>query len=75
MPKRQLVGRVEVESSPQRPSFDEEPTFPESLPYVRLVDPADPQGELELRGRLNLRMHTPEIVSDTDNSIGGRLRD
>jgi hypothetical protein len=72
MPEAQLGGRMQMERSAQGPRFDEQAAFPEGLPDIRLADPVEPRGELELCGSLNLRVNAADVADDVDESIGGR---
>jgi hypothetical protein len=65
---------MQVERSPQRPGFHEQPSLPEGLPDVALSDPVDTRGELKLCRRLHLSVHAAEVVCDIDKSSGGRPR-
>jgi len=72
MPKGQLTGRMQVESSAQRPRFYEEPAFPEGFLKVALGHPVDAQAKLELCGSLNLGVHAAEVMGDANEPIRGR---
>jgi hypothetical protein len=74
MPEGQLAGRMQVERSPERPGFHEQPALPESLPNVGLGNPVDTRGELKLCRRLHLGVHAAEVVCDIDKPSGGRPR-
>jgi hypothetical protein len=74
MPEGQLIRRMQVERSAQRPGFHEQPSLPEGLPNVALGDPVDTRGELKLGRRLHLSVHAAEVVCDIDKSSGGRPR-
>jgi hypothetical protein len=74
MPEGQLIRRMHVERSAQRPGFHEQPSLPEGLPNVALGDPVDTRGELKLCRRLHLSVHAAEVACDIDKSSGGRPR-
>ena len=70
VPERQLTGWMKVEGPAQRPRLHELPALPESVPDVLLRDPTDARCELQLRRRLNLRVHATDIVNDFEQTVG-----
>ena len=71
-PQRQIVSRMEVECPAQRPRLHELATLPERVADVLLRDPVDAHGELQLRRRLNLRVHAADVVNDFEQTVGAR---
>ena len=71
-PQRQIVSRMEVEGAAQRPRLHELPAFPERVADVLLHDPIDARRELQLRRRLNLRVHAADVVNDFEQTVRAR---
>ena len=63
---------MEVECPAQAPRLDELTALPEGVADILLRDPVDAPGELQLRRRLNLRMHPTDVVNDFEQTVGAR---
>src|SRR5262249_47170172 len=69
-PQRQLVGGMKMERAAQRPRLPERPLAPECVTDVLLRDSVDARGELQLGGRLHLRMDAARLARDVDERRG-----
>ncbi len=75
-PERELVGGMEMERAAECPRLDELAPLPQRCPDVRLRDAGDAGRELQLRRRLDLRVHAPDLAGDLHESVAaGRMRE
>ena len=71
-PRRELVGRMEMERAAKGPRLRQRPLLPESLPDIRLGDPLEPRRELQLRRPHHLRVDPADVAHDVDEPLGRR---
>ena len=71
-PERQLAGGVEVERPAERPGLHQLTPLPERCADVGLCDAVHAYRELQLGGRLHLRVHAADGARDLDEPVAAR---
>src|SRR4051794_501217 len=71
-PERQLVSRVEMERAAQGPRLDERALTPQRVANVLLREPVDARRQLQLGGRLHLRVDSANLSRDVGQRRGAQ---
>jgi hypothetical protein len=72
VPERELLRRMEVERSADRPGLDERALLPDRRPDFRLLDSLDPGRKLQLGRCLHLCVDAAHRTHDLDEPVTAR---